>query len=102
MFTESLEDSNIEIKVASLKAITSFLSSIDEEETVLKYKALSEKLLNVVIDVMQKDETQGQASLEFMIELTQTHPDIWGNSVPMLIFVISEVMKNREFEDATR
>lgn len=37
-----------------------------------------------------------------MIELTQTHPDIWGDSVNDLIFVISEVINNREFEDATR
>lgn len=69
---------------------------------MLKYKSLSQKLLNVVIEVMKQDETQGQASLEFMIELTQTHPDIWADSVNELIFVIAEVMKNREFEDATR
>lgn len=53
LFQESLEDQNIEIKVAALKAITSFMSSIDEEEIVLKYKALSQKLLNVVIEVMK-------------------------------------------------
>ena len=60
----------MEIKVASLKAISSFLSSIDEEDIVLKYKALAQKLLNVVIVVMKQDESQGQQSLEFMIELT--------------------------------
>lgn len=37
-----------------------------------------------------------------MIELTQTHPDIWADSVTELIFVVAEVMKNREFEDSTR
>lgn len=102
LFQESLEDENVEIKVASLKAISSFLSSIDEEDIVLKYKALSKKLLDVVIVVMKQDESQGQQSLEFMIELTQTHPDIWADSVSELIFVVAEVMKNREFEDATR
>ena len=95
LFDKSLEDDNVEIKVASLKAITSFLSSIDEEAEVLKYKALSQKLLDVVIVVMQQDETQGQQSLEFMIELTQTHPDIWKDSVDKLIYVVSEVIKNR-------
>lgn len=53
LFQDSLIDENVEIKVASLKAITSFLSSIDEEEVVLKYKALADKLLNVVIEVMK-------------------------------------------------
>ena len=36
----------------------------------MKYKALAQKLLNVVIVVMKQDESQGQQSLEFMIELT--------------------------------
>ena len=37
-----------------------------------------------------------------MIELTATHGDIWTDSISKVIFVISEVMKNRNFEDATR
>jgi len=37
-----------------------------------------------------------------MIELTSVHGDIWGDSVGKLIFVVSEVIKNREFEDSTR
>lgn len=102
LFKESLEDEQIEIRVASLKAISSFLSSIDEEDVVLKYKGISEKMLNVVIEVMKQDETQGQASLEFMIELTCSHGDIWSDSIPMLVYVISQIMKNREFEDGTR
>lgn len=78
------------------------MSSIDDEEVVLKYKAMMSGLLDVVIAVMQEDETQGQASLEAMIELTSTHGDIWGDSIPKLIFVISEVIKNKQFEDGTR
>jgi hypothetical protein len=37
-----------------------------------------------------------------MIELTQLHGEIWSSSIPKLIFVTSEIMKNREFEEATR
>jgi len=37
-----------------------------------------------------------------MIELTASHGDIWGDSIPRLIFVISEVIKNTEFDEATR
>ena len=37
-----------------------------------------------------------------MIELTATHGDIWADCISKVIFVISEVMKNRNFEDATR
>ena len=37
LFSGCLKDSNITVKVAALKAITSFLGSIDDETTVLKY-----------------------------------------------------------------
>lgn len=88
--------------MAALKAISIFLSSIDDEQEVLKYRGIMEGLLTVVIEVMKQDETQGQASLEALIELSSTHGDIWDGSVPKLIYVISEVLKNRDFEDNTR
>jgi len=37
-----------------------------------------------------------------MIELTQSHVDIWADSVQELVFLIAEIINNREFEDATR
>jgi hypothetical protein len=40
------------VKVAALRAITSFLSSIDDEEVVLKYKSMMNGVLDVVIGVM--------------------------------------------------
>ena len=88
--------------MAALRAITSFLTSIDDEEIVLKYKGMMEGLLDVVIAVMQQDEQQGQASMESMIELTQLHGDIWTDSLSKLIYVVTQIMRNREFEDATR
>ena len=102
LFTETLQDNDTQVKVASLRAITSFLSSIDDEEVVLKYKGMMGDLLDVVIAVLQQDETQGQDSLASMIELTASHGDVWGGCMAKLIFVVSEIMKNREFEDATR
>jgi hypothetical protein len=54
-----LQDESTEVKVAALKAITAFLTSIDDEDIVMKYQGMMENLLDVVISVMQKDETQG-------------------------------------------
>lgn len=102
LFTNTLQENNILVKVASLKAISIFLSSIDDEDEVLKYKGIMEGLLQVVIEVMKEDETQGQSSLEALIELTSSHGEIWNQSASKLIFVVSEVIKNREFEDNTR
>jgi molecular chaperone GrpE (heat shock protein) len=49
LFNQTLQENDVIIKVASLKAITSFLSSIDDTEEVIKYKSMMEGLLDVVI-----------------------------------------------------
>ena len=48
----SLEDNNIHVKVAALKSISAFITSIDDEDVVLKYKGVMGSLLDVVISVM--------------------------------------------------
>ena len=55
----SLEDGDIHVKVAALKSISAFITSIDDEDVALKYKGVMAGLLDVVISVMQQDETQG-------------------------------------------
>jgi len=57
LFSQTLQEDDISVKVASLKAITSFLSSIEDTDEVVKYKSMMEGLLDVVIQVMQSDET---------------------------------------------
>lgn len=102
LFTSSLSDSDVKVKVSALKAITAFLSSIGDEEVLMKYASAMDNILDVVISVLQHDEEQGQASLESIIELTQVHGEIWEKSCGKLIFVMSEVMKANNFEPSTR
>lgn len=47
------------------------------------------ELLDVVIEVLKADETEGQASLQSLIDLTQAYADIWKDCVAKLIFVCS-------------
>jgi len=60
----------VTVKVAALKAITSFLGSIDDEVAVLKYQPMMDWILEIVIEVLRTDEDKGKASLESLIELT--------------------------------
>ena len=55
-------------------------------------------LLHIVVDVIMADEAQGKESLEALIELTNMYGEIWNESAETLIFVCSEVMKNKDFE----
>ena len=59
-------------------------------------------LLDIIVEVIQADEEQGKESLEAMIELTNLFGEIWKDCGQKLIFVSSEVMKNKDFEDGTR
>lgn len=75
-----------------MKAITSFLGSIDDEAAVLKYEGMMDWILDVVIGVLRSDEDKGKASLESLIELTQSHGEIWSQVLPKLIFVVSQIV----------
>lgn len=101
-FSATLGDGDIHVQVAALKAISAFLSQIEETAVVLKYASMMPGLLDVVVAVLQSDEEQGLASLEAMIELTATHGDIWASCLTKLVTVVSEVLKHKGFGDATR
>ena len=70
LFSNSLGDTDVRVKVASLKALTSFLTSFDEEEEVLKFKGMMGAIIDVVIVVLYTNEDEGKASLSSLIELT--------------------------------
>jgi hypothetical protein len=102
IFKKALEDSEVSVKVAALKAITAFVSSIDDQEIVLGFQTMMEPLLDTVVLALNADEEQGRLALESMVELTMAHAEIWKSSVAKLLFVSSEVAKNKDFEEATR
>ena len=79
-----------------------FLSMFEDEDQVLQYAANMSNLLDIVVEVIQTDEEQGKESLEALMELTNLFGEIWSQCGEKLIFVCSEVMKNRAFEDGTR
>jgi hypothetical protein len=63
-FNQSIQDPNMKVRTATLKALTCFLCSIEDEENVLKYQGMMSSLLDIVIEVLKNDEEQGMASLQ--------------------------------------
>jgi hypothetical protein len=49
LFLATLQDGNIAVKVSALQAITAFLSSIEDEDIVMKYSQTMDGVLEVVI-----------------------------------------------------
>jgi hypothetical protein len=65
--------------VASLKAVSAFLSTIEDQQVVLKFIGILELLLTTVVDALNVDEDQGRVALESLAELTSAHPEVWKN-----------------------
>ena len=102
IFSKSLTDRELTVRVAALKATTSFLTSLDDSDMVLSYMGIVPQLLNTVVEALKENEEQGRQALESMNELTNVHPEIWKNSTNQLINVISQVMTQTHFENGTR
>lgn len=102
IFAKTLTDRDIHVKVASLKATTAFLTSIDDSDLALQYVEIIPHMLNTVVEALQTNEEQGKMAIESMIDLTNTHPEIFKNMTAKLVNVFSQVMIQSTFEDSTR
>lgn len=56
IFQKGLNDKDMNVRVASLKAITAFLSGIEDQEVVLGFSPILDVVLTTVVDALQKDE----------------------------------------------
>jgi hypothetical protein len=63
LFQHSLSDSDVRVKVATLRALTSFLTCFEDESQVMKYKGMMGQLIDLVVFVLQTNEDEGKASL---------------------------------------
>ena len=102
IFSKGFTDREVSVRVAALKATTSFLTSIDDSDIVLSYIGVIPQILNTVVEALKEDESQGRLALESMNELTNVHPEIWKNTTNQLVNVISQIMGQKSFEDGTR
>jgi len=63
LFQHSLSDADVRVKVATLRALTSFLTCFEDESQVMKYKGMMGQLIDLVVFVLQTNEDEGKASL---------------------------------------
>jgi len=102
IFEKSLQDAEIKVRVAALKATTSFLYSIEDQSIVNNFNALMKLILNTVVEALKSDEGQGKMALESMVDLTKTHPQCWKDTSAQLVSIISDVIMTTDFEEGTR
>ena len=55
-----MQDKEILVKVAALKAISAFISAIDDTDVVLGFAPILPGLLDMIVEVLKEDEDQGR------------------------------------------
>ena len=89
IFEQALQDSDINVRVAALKAISAFISGIDDSTIALEFAPVLPLLLNVIVEALHQDEDQGRQALESLCELTSVHPECWKTETSKLLNVTS-------------
>ena len=56
IFDKALQDSEVIVKVAALKAIAAFISAIDDQDTVMEFSPVLPALLETIVTVLKEDE----------------------------------------------
>ena len=87
IFERALQDSDMAVKVAALKAISAFVSGIDDSTVALEFAPVLPMLLNVIVEALHQDEDQGRQALESLCELTSAHPECWKSETSKLLNV---------------
>jgi hypothetical protein len=60
IFTKSLTDAEVKVRVAGLKATISFLTSIDDTDVVMQYEGVIPQILSTVVEALKQNEDQGR------------------------------------------
>lgn len=87
IFERALNDEEIVVKVAALKAISAFVSGIDDSTVALEFSPILTMLLNVIVEALKADEDQGREALGSLCELTSAHPECWKDFASHLLNV---------------
>ena len=85
IFDKTLQDSEVNVKIAALKAVASFISGLEDLDTVQAFVPVLPKLLNLVEEALNANEEKGRQALESMCELTTSHAEVWKNLQVQLI-----------------
>ena len=111
IFSKGLDDENIDVKVSTLHCVTEFLINIVNEDILLKFSSLTDKMLNTLVSTLKYEneqksqdfsESKGKAALETMIDIVDQHPKFWKGKTDTIITIVNEISKTKTFQNSLR
>ena len=102
IFEKSMQDQNVSVRVAALRATASFLLSIENKQILEQFKPLTQTLLDTTVDALKSDQFLGEQAMEMLVSLAQTHPQFLSHQITKVVQIVSDIVKMKDFEDGTR
>lgn len=102
VFQRGLEDADNEVRVASFKTLTIFLSSINDESLVRKFDSVLAILLTKCIEAVKYDQESGRVALESLNDLIEIHPKFIKPIMPDLLRIFGEIMETSQLNSKLR
>ena len=66
IFEKTLVDKEVTVRIAALKAVSAFVSGLEDFETVQTFIPVLPTLLNLVEEALKSDEEKGRQALQSM------------------------------------
>lgn len=104
LFSKGLKDEDTHVRILTLKATTSLLSSITNKSLVNQFTGLTKDIINSLIYCLQNDldGSKSKSCLETLNILVETHPKLWKEDLDNFINVICEILKTSSFSYGIR
>jgi hypothetical protein len=98
LFAKGLEDSDAKVRILTLKATTTMLTTIKNKILVLEFSSLSKTIIGSLVYCLQNDEdgTKSKSCLETLNLLTEIHPKLWKNDLENFLEVICEILSSSQ------
>lgn len=104
LFHAALQDPNLNLRIACLHTVCSFLASFAEESLVMKYDSFVDYILCIVKEAVQtqSDVSKLTSLLNTAAELTDNFPRIWRAKINEITGLCASIARDRNFDSTLR
>ncbi|CAI5726213.1 unnamed protein product [Peronospora destructor] len=103
LFTNSLNDANGEVQIASLKTASAFLLTLEDKQELSAFAIIVAPMLRIIEMLINTgDEVAFREVLSALVQIAEAHPKFFRNSLDDVARAIIVVCSSQELDSETR
>lgn len=102
IFSQLLTDTEIEVRVQGLKAMTIFLSTINDESSLNKFSSHFPVIISKCIEAVKEDGEAGKTAISSLVELLSMHPKFIKPLLNDLLVLFTEIVECKGLNEGLR